>query len=124
MQFAISSIYQEKELSLYAVSFSKIRTKFGSKSIYTDGAYWYNDEACKWLRLRHIIYGTQLKNIMERFIQQIKDRTECFDDNFPCKIKRCSRQHVDNWLRMYILYLNMETDRVKFTDFVIRNRLS
>jgi hypothetical protein len=26
------------------------------------------------------IYGTELKNLMERFIQQIKDRTECFDD--------------------------------------------
>jgi putative transposase len=120
--FVIPYIKGENYLCVLSV-FKQIRTKFGSKSIYTDGAYWYN-EACKWLRLRHIIYGTQLKNIMERFIQQIKDRTECFDDNFPCKIKRCSRQHVDNWLRMYILYLNMETDRVKFTDFVIRNRLN
>jgi hypothetical protein len=25
--------------------------------------------ACKWLRLKHIIYGTELKNIIERFIQ-------------------------------------------------------
>jgi hypothetical protein len=24
------------------------------------------------------IYGTELKNLMERFIQQIKDKTECF----------------------------------------------
>jgi hypothetical protein len=24
---------------------------------------------CKWLRLKHIIYGTELKNIIERFIQ-------------------------------------------------------
>jgi hypothetical protein len=32
----------------------------------------------------HIVYGTELKNIMERFIQKIKeDRTECFDDHFP-----------------------------------------
>jgi hypothetical protein len=77
VQFAISSIYQEKELSLYAISFSKIRTKFGRKSIYTDGAYWYNDEACKWLRLRHIIYGTDSSKIpWKRFIQQIKDRTD------------------------------------------------
>jgi hypothetical protein len=39
----------------------------------------YSD-ACKWLRLKHQVYGTELKNIMERFIQKIKDRTECFDD--------------------------------------------
>jgi hypothetical protein len=34
---------------------------------FTDGAHWYND-ACRWLRLKHTIYGTELKNIMERFI--------------------------------------------------------
>jgi putative transposase len=58
--------------------FKQIRTRFGNKPIYyTDGAYWYND-ACRWLRLKHIIYETDL-NIMERFIhQQIKDRTMFF----------------------------------------------
>jgi hypothetical protein len=35
---------------------------------------------------------TELKNIIERFIQQIKDRTECFDDHFPCRIIKCDRQ--------------------------------
>jgi putative transposase len=70
--------------------FKQIPTKFGSKIIYTDGAYWY-DDVCKWLSLNHINYETDLKDIMERFIQQIKDRTECFDDNFPCKITECER---------------------------------
>ena len=42
--------------------------------------FWYND-ACKWLRLKHIVYGIELKNIMERFIRRIKDGTECFDDH-------------------------------------------
>jgi hypothetical protein len=39
------------------------------------------------------IYGTELKNLMERFIQHIKDRTtECFDDHFPCRRKEnCDR---------------------------------
>jgi hypothetical protein len=32
--------------------------------------------ANKWLRLKHVIYGTHHKNIMERFIQQIKDGTD------------------------------------------------
>lgn len=56
--------------------FKQIRTKFGrrKKPIYTDdGAYWYNDMICIckwWLKLKHIIYGTELKNIIiERFIQ-------------------------------------------------------
>lgn len=61
----------------------------------------------------------------KRFIEQIKDRTECFnDDNFPCKNHNCDKQHVDNWLRIYLLYLHMKTDRIRFTDFVIENALS
>jgi transposase-like protein len=103
--------------------FKQLRTKFGNKPIYTDGAHWYND-ACRWLRLKHFVYGTELKNIMERFIQHIKDRTECFDDNFPCKSHACDRKHICNWLRMYILYLHMKTDRVRFMDFVTTNSLS
>ena len=100
--------------------FKQIREKYGGKKpIYTDGAQWYID-ACKWLRLKHIVYGTELKNIMERFIQQIKDRTECFDDHFPCVKDGCNMQHVWNWLRMFLLYLHMETDRIKFTNFLIK----
>lgn len=46
--------------------------------IHTDGARWYiYMDACKWwLRLKHQVYATELKNIMERFIQKIKDRTQ------------------------------------------------
>jgi hypothetical protein len=54
--------------------------------------------ACRWLRLPHQMYGTELKNVMERFIQHIKDRTECFDDHFPCRKQDCDRQHIRNWL--------------------------
>jgi hypothetical protein len=81
-------------------------------------AQWYID-ACKWLRLKHTLFMEQ-KNIMERFIQQIKDRTECFDDHFPCVKDGCNMQHVWNWLRMFLLYLHMETDRIKFTNFLIK----
>jgi transposase-like protein len=39
------------------------------KPVFTDGAHWYND-ACRWLRLTHQVYGIELKNLMERFIHQ------------------------------------------------------
>jgi putative transposase len=55
--------------------FKQLRTRYGRKPIHTDGAPWYND-ACKWLRLKHHVYGVELKNVMERFIQKIKDRTQ------------------------------------------------
>jgi putative transposase len=83
----------------------------------------YNN-ACKWLRLKHILYETPLKNLMERFIQQIKDRTECFDDHFPCNKEECARKHVSNWLKMFILYLHMRADKVRFVKFLINCWLS
>ncbi len=56
-----------------------------TNTICTDRAHYYN-QACRWLRIKHIVYSQEDKNIMERSIQYIKYRTkECFDDNFPCK---------------------------------------
>ncbi|HXG07461.1 MAG TPA: hypothetical protein VNI77_09080, partial [Nitrososphaera sp.] len=55
-----------------------------------DGARWYNGACSGWLRLCRYVYGTELKkkkNLMERFILQVNDRTECFDDYFPCRVK-------------------------------------
>ena len=98
--------------------FKQLRHRYGRKPIFTDGAQWYND-ACKWLRLPHHVYGTKLKNIMERFIQHIKDRTESFDDHFPCRKHDCDRKHVWNWLKMFLMYQNMAADRLRFAIFMI-----
>jgi hypothetical protein len=76
-------------------------------------ARWYNDDV-KWLKLKHVVYGTELKNFMERFIQKIKDRSECFDDNFPCRKIDCSTKYIYNWLKMYVFYLHFGMDRSKF----------
>lgn len=81
-------------------------------------------DACKWLRLKHQVYGTELKkNVMKRFIQKIKeDRTECFDDHFPCRSESCNRQHVTNWIKMFILYLHMKTDRIKAAETMLKGK--
>jgi putative transposase len=98
--------------------FKQLRKRYGGrKPIFTDGARWYND-ACRWLRLNHQVYGTELKNLMERFIQHIKDRTECFDDHFPCRKPDCNRQHVSNWLKLFVLYLHMGMNRTRFMMFL------
>jgi putative transposase len=105
--------------------FRQLRNRYGSsKPIFTDGARWYND-ACKWLRLTHQVYDSKLKNLMERFVQRIKDRTECFDDHFPCRKQNCNIQHVWNWLKLLVLYLHMDSDRIQFITFlVLGGRLS
>jgi hypothetical protein len=54
----------------------------------------------RWLRIKHIVYDDNYyKNIMERAIQYIKDRTECFDDYFPYNTDNCNKKHVINWFK-------------------------
>ncbi len=44
-----------------------------------------------------------IKNVMERAIQYIKDRTkECFGDHLPYK-DNCNREHVRNWLSIDVV---------------------
>lgn len=107
-------ISREKTIFVCYWFFQQLRRRYGRKPLFTDGAQWYND-ACRWLRLPHQVYGTEWKNLMERFIQNIKDRTECFDDHFPCRKEGCDRQHVWNWLKLFQLYINMGADRKRFT---------
>jgi putative transposase len=100
--------------------FLQLRRRYGRKTIYTDGARWYND-ACRWLRMPHYIYGTEWKNRMERFIQHVKDRTECLDDHFPCRKEGCDRHHVWNWLRLFLLHVDVGMDRMRFMMFLARD---
>jgi transposase-like protein len=109
-------------LVCYRFFFKQLRHRYGRKPIFTDGAYWYNTDY-RWLRLPHRMYdSTELKkNIMERFIQYIKDRTECFDDHFPCRTPDCNMQHIWNWLKLFVLYIHMDMDRTRFMTFLVMN---
>ena len=69
--------------------------KYGKQSISTDGDTWY-PEACRFLELEYHLHSSHEKNIIERTIQYIKDRTECFDDYFPCRKYGCKLEHVIN----------------------------
>ncbi len=57
--------------------------------ISTDGGTWY-PQACKFLRLDHHLHSPLEKSIIERTLQCVKDRTESFDDYFPCKRKNAN----------------------------------
>jgi putative transposase len=116
-------MHLSRERTIFFVCYQflkQLRSRYGRKPILTDGALGYY-EACKWLRLPHQVYGTKLKNLMERFIQHMKDRTECFDDHFPCRKKKenCDMQHVWNWLRLFVLFLHMKMNRILFMAFLI-----
>jgi len=101
--------------------FGQLRNRYGSrKPIYTDEARWYND-ACKWLRLKHQIYDTGLKNLMERFVQQIKDRQNVLMIIFNVGKNNCNRQNVWNLLKLFILYLHIGKYRLEFITFLVTN---
>ena len=52
-------ISRERTIFVCYQLFKELRKRFGRKLIFTDGARWYND-ACKWLRLKHIVYETSM----------------------------------------------------------------
>jgi putative transposase len=83
----------------------ELRIRYGRKPIWTDGGTWY-PEACRWARLEHHVYGQELKNLVERMNQSLKDRLENFDDLFPCFKEGCDRRHVDNWIGVFRFYHN------------------
>ena len=62
---------------------------------------WYPPQACKFLKIKHHIHSYYDKSIVERTIQYLKDRTECFDDYFPCRKYNCKLEHVIKWLDLF-----------------------
>ena len=82
--------------------------KFNKKHpVSTDGGTWY-PQACRFLKLKHHIHSSFEKSLIERTMQYIKDRTESFDDYFPCRLKNCKLNHVRNWLNLFVNYHNEE----------------
>lgn len=96
----------------FVVDLIKIHRKH---PISLDGGTWYPPQACKFLKLDHHLHFSFEKSIIERTMQYIKDRTESFDDYFPCRIKDCKLKHISNWLNLFVDYHNNEL-LVKWTE--------
>jgi putative transposase len=74
----------------------------------TDDGTWY-PQACKFLKLKHFLHSPFEKSNIERVVQYIKDRTEGFDDYFPCKRKKkCKLKHIRNWFNLFISQHNKQ----------------
>ena len=84
----------------------------GRHPVSTDGGTWY-PQACRFLKLDHHIHSSIEKSLIERTMQYIKDRTESFDDYFPCKLKNCKLKHVRNWLQLFVDHHNSELKMLK-----------
>ena len=81
----------------------KLATEYGKHPVYTDGRGTWYPQACKFLKLEHHLHSSFEKSIIERTIQYVKDRTECFDDYyFPCRKNKCGLEHVMRWMNLFI----------------------
>ena len=79
--------------------------KYGKHTVYTDGGTWY-PEACNILKLKHYLHSSIEKSLMERVNQYFKDRTELFDDYYPCVKNECNLFHVHNWIQFFVSMYN------------------
>ena len=108
----LESTFQKKETCLLLKKNSlDLVENYGKHTVYTDGGTWY-DEACNVLRLKHYLHSPFQKSLMERVNQQyFKDRTESFDDYYPCMQDECNLFHVYNWIQFFISMYNDTTSK-------------
>jgi hypothetical protein len=55
------------------------------------------------------------KSIIERAIEYVKDRTETFDDYYPCVKEDCNFKHVYNWIGLFVFMYNAMRVSIKAT---------
>ena len=106
----LSKISKERNMFVAERFLSNIVGEYGTHPVSTDGGTWY-PRACRFLKLDHHIHSLfdkEEKSLIERTMQYIKDRTEYFDDYFPCRLKNCKLKHVKNWLNLFVDYHNKE----------------
>ncbi len=101
------SISKERNMLVAERFLSGLVKVHGRHPVSTDGGTWY-PPACRFLDLDHHLHSSFEKSIIERTMQCIKDRTECFDDYFPCRKENCKLKHVRNWLSLFVNYHNKD----------------
>ena len=111
-QILALSVSKERNMFIAEKYLSALVKVYGKHPVSTDSGTWY-PMACQFLKLDHHIHSALEKSLIERKMQYIKDRTENFDDYFPCRIKNCKLKHVQNWLRLFVDYHNNELKPVK-----------
>ena len=85
--------------------------KYGRHTVYTDGGTWYPPQACNFLHLKHHLHSSLERSWIERVMQYFKDRTDSFDDYYPCinnKKREGNLQHVYNWIKLFVYLYNVK----------------
>ena len=108
---SVLGIYISEERSMFVAEnfIGSLVDKYGKHIVYTDGGNWY-PQACNFLHLEHRLHSPLEKSLIERMMQYFKDRTECFDDYYPCinnnNKQNCDLPHVYNWIKLFVYLYN------------------
>ena len=111
-QILALSISKERNMFVAERFLSGLINSHGKHPVSTDGGTWY-PMASRFLGLKHHLHSPYEKSMIERTMQYVKDRTECFDDYFPCRTRKCKLEHVRNWLNLFVDYHNKEIINLK-----------
>ncbi|MDR4492406.1 MAG: DDE-type integrase/transposase/recombinase [Candidatus Nitrosocosmicus sp.] len=99
------TVSRERNMLIVEKFLSGLVKDCGRHPLSTDGGTWY-PQGCKFLKLDHHIHSSWEKSLIERTIQYIKDRTESFDDYFPCKKQNCKLEHIKQWIWIFAWHHN------------------
>ena len=81
---------------------------YGNHTAYTDGGTWY-PEASNVIGLKYYLHSSFRKSLIERVNPYFQDRTEGFDDYYPCIRNECKLFHVYNWIQFFVSMYNSVT---------------
>lgn len=104
-QILAVTISKERNILIAEKFISDIVKVYGKHQVSTDGGSRY-PQACQFLKIDHHIHSPLEKSLIERTIQYIKDRTESFDDYFPCRKENCKLKHVKQWIKVFAWHHN------------------
>ncbi|HEY6535878.1 MAG TPA: DDE-type integrase/transposase/recombinase [Candidatus Nitrosocosmicus sp.] len=100
-------ISKKRNISIAKRFLSHVVYKYGLHSVSSDGGTWY-PQACQFLKLEHHLHSSFEKSIIERTMQNIQDRTESFDDYFPCRKNKCRLKYRKQWFQLFVDKHNQE----------------
>jgi transposase-like protein len=107
---SVLGIYISEERNMFVAEkfIRSLVSKYSRHTFYTDGGGRWYPQACNFLHLKHRLHSPLDKSLMERVMQYFKDRTESFDDYYPCinQKRNCDLSHVYNWIKLFIYLYN------------------
>jgi len=104
-QILAVTVSKERNMLIAEKFISRIVKIHGKHPVSTDGGTWY-PMACKFLKLKHHLHSSLEKSLIERKMQYIKDRTESFDNYFPCTKANCKLKHIKQWIKVFAYHHN------------------